>query len=45
MSVNGNLNSYHFLITLLHEIAHMLVWEQFRNRVKPHGLEWKHVFA
>ena len=45
ISVNGNLNSYHFLITLLHEIAHMLVWEQYRNRVKPHGLEWKHAFA
>jgi hypothetical protein len=45
ISVNGNLNTYHFLITLLHEIAHMLVWEQYRNRVKPHGLEWKHAFA
>ena len=41
ISVNHNLNPYDFLITLVHEIAHLLVWEQFRNRVKPHGKEWK----
>lgn len=41
ISVNGNLNKYEFLITLLHELAHLLTFEQFRNRVEPHGKEWK----
>lgn len=41
ISINGNLNKYEFLITLLHELAHLLTFEQFRNRVEPHGKEWK----
>jgi hypothetical protein len=41
ISVNGNLNKYEFLITLLHELAHLLTFEQFKNRVEPHGKEWK----
>jgi SprT protein len=41
ISVNGNLNKYEFLITLLHELAHLLTYEQYRNRVEPHGKEWK----
>jgi SprT protein len=45
LSVNGNLNSYSFLITLVHEIAHLKVWHQYKNRVKPHGNEWKNTYA
>jgi len=45
ISVNGNLNSYSFLITLLHELAHLLTFEQFGNRVPAHGTEWKNVYA
>lgn len=41
ISINGNLNKYEFLITLLHEIAHLLTFEQFGNRVDAHGKEWK----
>lgn len=41
ISVNHNLNKYSFLLTLVHEIAHMVNWEKFQNRVKPHGIEWK----
>ncbi|MCX6209511.1 MAG: SprT-like domain-containing protein [Bacteroidetes bacterium] len=41
ISVNGNLNKYEFLITLLHEIAHLLTFEQFANKVESHGKEWK----
>lgn len=41
ISVNGNLNKYEFLITLLHELAHLLTFEQFGNRVESHGKEWK----
>lgn len=45
ISVNGNLNAYAFLVTLLHEIAHLLTFEQFGNRVSAHGKEWKAVFG
>jgi hypothetical protein len=45
ISVNGNLNSYAFLITLLHELAHLLTYEQYGNRVASHGKEWKQVFG
>ena len=41
ISVNGTLNKYSFLITLLHELAHLLTFERFGNRVQPHGKEWK----
>ena len=45
ISVNGNLNRFSFLITLLHEIAHLLTFEQYGNRVTAHGREWKNVFG
>jgi SprT protein len=41
ISVNGNLNKYAFLITLIHEIAHLITFQQYRNRVNAHGKEWK----
>jgi len=44
VTVNHDLNRYAFLITLVHEIAHMLVWEKHGNRVKAHGREWKDVY-
>jgi hypothetical protein len=45
ISVNGNLNQYEFLITLLHELAHLLCFEQYRNRVEAHGKEWKNIYS
>jgi len=45
ISVNGNLNEYSFLITLLHELAHLLTFEQFGNRVSSHGREWKMIYG
>jgi SprT protein len=45
ISVNGNLNPYSFLITLLHELAHLLTFEKHGNRVAAHGREWKTVFG
>lgn len=45
ISVNGNLNVYSFLITLLHELAHLLTFEQHGNRVQSHGLEWKTIYG
>ena len=44
ISVNVNLNPYSFLITLLHEIAHLMVYVHFKNNVAPHGKEWKTQF-
>jgi SprT protein len=45
ISINGNLNKYEFLITFLHELAHLLTWEQFKNTVEPHGKEWKYYYS
>jgi len=45
ISVNGKLNTYSFLITLLHELAHLLTFEQFGNKVLAHGREWKTIYA
>ncbi len=45
ISINGNLNKYEFLITLLHELAHLLTFEQYKNRVEPHGKEWKNCYS
>lgn len=45
ISVNGNLNKYAFLITLLHELAHLFTYEQFGHRVQAHGREWKNEFG
>jgi len=45
ITVNGNLNPYAFLVTLLHELAHLLTFEQFGNRVQAHGKEWKNCYA
>lgn len=45
ISVNGNLNKYSFLITLLHELAHLLTFDRFQNKVQPHGKEWKLIFG
>lgn len=45
ISVNGNLNKYSFLITLIHELAHLVTFKQFRHRVEPHGKEWKKIYS
>lgn len=45
ISINGNLNKYEFLITLLHELAHLLTFEQFGNKVEAHGKEWKNLYS
>ena len=45
ISVNSNLNRYSFLITLLHELGHLLAFEKYGNRILPHGREWKKLYA
>ena len=44
ITVNGTLNKYKFLITLVHEIAHLVAFEKFGRAIKPHGNEWKYSF-
>lgn len=44
ITVNSNLNKYRFLITTVHEIAHLMAFEKFGRNIKPHGKEWKYTF-
>jgi len=44
ISVNGNLNKYAFLITLVHELAHLVTFLQYGNQVQAHGRQWKQVY-
>ena len=44
ITVNSNLNNFHFLITLIHEIAHLIAIKKYGNSIKPHGIEWKRTF-
>ena len=45
ISVNGNLNPYAFLVTLLHELAHLITFIRYGHRVEAHGKEWKQQFS
>lgn len=44
ITVNSSLNKYRFLITLIHEIAHLAAFEKYGRQIKPHGDEWKATF-
>jgi SprT protein len=44
ITVNGNLNRYGFLITFIHEAAHMIHFELRGNNHSPHGSVWKKIF-
>ena len=44
ITVNASLNPYRFLVTLIHEIAHLVAFEKFGRRIKPHGKEWNLTF-
>ncbi|MGE0566326.1 MAG: SprT-like domain-containing protein [Bacteroidia bacterium] len=44
ITINYNLNQYAFLITLVHEIAHLDTFNKHKDRVQPHGNEWKWAF-
>jgi predicted SprT family Zn-dependent metalloprotease len=41
ISINYDLNSYSFLVTTVHEFAHLLTWNEHKRKAKPHGSEWK----
>lgn len=44
ISINHNLNRFAFLVTTVHEFAHLKTYVKFKNTVKPHGNEWKQAF-
>jgi len=44
ISVNFNLNIYAFLVTTVHEFAHLYTFNQHQHKAKPHGAEWKSNF-
>lgn len=44
ITVNSNLNKYRFLVTTVHEVAHLLAFKTYGYSILPHGAEWKHTF-
>ncbi|PHR46086.1 MAG: sprT domain-containing protein [Fluviicola sp.] len=44
ITVNNDLNKYAFLITTIHEFAHMTTHIKYGRGIKAHGLEWKTEF-
>ena len=45
ITINENLPEDLFLFTYLHELAHFFVFKKYRNRVQPHGKEWKEIYS
>jgi len=45
ISVNHNLHPYAFLITYLHEVAHLQAYKEYGRKINPHGKEWKITFS
>lgn len=45
ITINKDLNKYAFLVTLIHEVAHLVTWEKYKGRVSPHGKEWKNEYG
>lgn len=44
ISVNSGLNKYAFLITYIHEVAHLVAFDTYGRKISPHGKEWKYTF-
>lgn len=45
LTVNADLLPLQFLLTLTHEIAHLMVWAERGNLRRPHGQDWKRCFG
>ena len=45
ISVNRDLAPQPFLLTFIHEVAHLVAFERFGRRIAPHGKEWKDTFS
>lgn len=44
ISINRDLNPFHFLVTFLHEVAHLKSFENYGRYIKAHGTEWQREF-
>ncbi len=44
ISVNFDLNPFSFLITYIHEVAHLITTERFGRKTQAHGKEWRSNF-
>lgn len=44
ITLNRDLNPYLFLLTYVHEVAHLRIYLHRGNHVDPHGAEWKNMF-
>ena len=44
ITINNDLNPYAFLVTYLHEVAHLIAFNQYGRTIQPHGKEWKQCF-
>jgi SprT protein len=45
ITVNHNLNRYSFLITFIHEVAHLVCEKKYSRFAAPHGREWKREYS
>ncbi len=45
ISVNGSLNKFSFLITLIHELGHLLAFDKYGARIPAHGQQWKNEYS
>jgi hypothetical protein len=45
ITLNNDLNPFLFLLTYVHEVAHLRVYLEFGARLDPHGEKWKTTFT
>lgn len=45
ITINNNLPPHQFLITLVHELAHMHAFQMHGYGIAPHGKEWKSTYV
>ena len=44
ITINSDLNVFQFVLTYIHEVAHLRTFEKFGSTLAPHGMEWKNEF-
>ena len=45
ITINNDLNPYSFLITTVHEFAHLITHNKFGRKAATHGVEWKNEYS